>query len=56
MVDYKELFYRSQAVIADTIEKFELISDELKKCMQDCEEKIISEDNKITIINKFEDS
>ena len=51
MKDYKELFYRSQATIADAIENLENISEQLKKCMQDCENDIISENNKVIYLN-----
>lgn len=51
MTTYKELFLKSQAIIASTIENLEIIADELKKCMQECEDEIISEENKIIDIN-----
>lgn len=51
MTSYKELFLKSQAIIANTIENLEIISDELKKCMQDCEEEVISVENKVIDIN-----
>lgn len=51
MSSYKELFLKSQAIIADAIENLEIISDELKKYMQKCEDEIISEENKIIDIN-----
>ncbi len=54
MSNYKKLFYESQAVVADTIEKLEFIINELKRHMQDCEEEVISEENKIININKQE--
>jgi len=44
MADYKELYYESQAKIADMIEKLEEMTEELKKLMRENEEKIISED------------
>lgn len=56
MSSYKELFLKSQGVIADTIENFEVILEELKKCMQDCEDEVISEENKIIEINNKKDS
>ena len=43
MIDYKELYYESQAKIADIIEKLEEMSQELKNFMQESEEKVISE-------------
>lgn len=56
MPDYKELFYKSQAAIADTIEKLDLLSAQLKVFMQDCEEEAVSEKEKIIMINKQEGS
>ena len=56
MPDYKELFYKSQAAIADTIEKLDLLSAQLKVFMQDCEEKAVSEKEKIIMINKQQGS
>ncbi len=41
MLNYKDLFYKSQAIIADVIEHLDAISYELKKYMQECEEEII---------------
>ena len=55
MPDYKELFYKSQAAIADTIEKLDLLSAQLKVFMQDCEEEAVSEKEKIIMI-KFSQS
>ncbi|MGN0612867.1 MAG: hypothetical protein ACI4JB_03125 [Porcipelethomonas sp.] len=42
MPDYKELFYKSQITIADTIEKLDMISKELKEKMMEYEDEIIS--------------
>lgn len=56
MSGYKELFLKSQAIIADAIEKLELISDELKQCMLKCEEDIIIEKNKIIKIDSQDDT
>ncbi len=44
MPDYKELFYASQAEIADTIEKLENITESLKSFMCSCEDNIIESD------------
>ena len=52
MISYKDLFYKSQTAIADTIEKLDLISTELKKCMQECEDEIIPEDDKVINISE----
>ena len=52
MTSYKELFIKSQAMIADIIDKLEIISEELKKCMQECENEVISGENKIVEVNK----
>lgn len=45
MLDYKELFYRSQVEIANAISDLDFISDKLKKCMQKCEQEIIAAEN-----------
>ncbi|HEZ7986675.1 MAG TPA: hypothetical protein RWO09_07045 [Ruminococcus sp.] len=55
MLSYKELFFKSQAIIADTIESLEIIIEKLKKCMQECEDEVISEENKIIDINSKKD-
>ena len=43
MPDYKELFYQSQAQLADIAEKLKQLSDEIKHNMECAEEKILSE-------------
>lgn len=48
-VKYRELFYKSQAAIADTIESLENLSEQLKKIMNECEDEIISDNNNINI-------
>ena len=40
MSSYRELFSKSQATIANTIEDLEIILEELKKCMLECEDDI----------------
>ncbi len=55
MLGYKELFLKSQAIIADAIENLEVISEELKKCMSNCEEDLISNENKIVKIDNKND-
>ncbi len=45
MPDYKSLFYKSQAEIADSIEILEALSLKLIKCMQYCEDNIIEEND-----------
>jgi hypothetical protein len=45
MPDYKELFYISQKAINDTIDTIEEIKAFLIKCMQECEDEIVSDDN-----------
>ncbi len=55
MLGYKELFLKSQALIENTIENLEIISNELKKCMQECEDEVISEENKVININNKKD-
>lgn len=49
MLSYKELFYKSQDIIAETIENLESISEKLKEFMLDCEDNILSENNVIDI-------
>ncbi len=55
MLSYKELFLQSQAIITNAIENLEVISDELKKCMLNCEEDILSEKDKIIKIDSKKD-
>lgn len=55
MLGYKELLLKSQAIITNTIENLEIISNELKYCMQECENEVISEENKIIDINSKKD-
>ncbi len=43
MPDYKSLFYKSQAELADSIEILEALSLKLIKCLQYCENKVIEE-------------
>ena len=43
MDKYKEFFYKSQAGMADAIENLEEILYELKVCMIECEEQVISD-------------
>lgn len=43
MPDYKELFYKSQAEIADTVEMLEAMTQKLIACMQYCEERVTEE-------------
>ena len=42
MPDYKELFYKSQAQLADIAEKLRELADEIEHKMQCTEEEIIS--------------
>lgn len=56
MTSYKELYLKSQAVIADAIENFEVTTYKMKKCMQECEDEVISGENKIIEINDKENS
>ncbi len=44
MQNYKQLFYQSQAALADAIKNLEKLTQELKECMQACEETVITED------------
>lgn len=48
MVNYKELFYRSQAKLAEAIEQMDLMSAQLKVFMCDAEECVIHQ-NEITV-------
>lgn len=41
MPDYKQLFYKSQAEIADMIDELSLLENRLKDFMSDCEDKIL---------------
>ncbi|MEE5992080.1 MAG: hypothetical protein V3G42_02970 [Oscillospiraceae bacterium] len=43
MPDYKELFYQSQAQLADLAEKLRELSDEIYHKMECAEEEILSE-------------
>lgn len=43
MPDYKELFYKSQAAIADTLDILDEIRTSLIECMQECEDEVISD-------------
>lgn len=56
MSNYKELFLKSQSIIANTIENLEIISEELKKFMIYCEDEVISNENRIININNKKDS
>jgi len=42
MPDYKELFYQSQAQLADVTEKLRELADEIEHKMQCAEEEVIS--------------
>lgn len=54
MIDYKELFYKSQAKIADVIDELDCMSRSLKDFMNECEEKVIvDEDKNIEMKNNF---
>ena len=44
MIDYKELFYKSQAEIAETLEKVREIEERLQYFMQVCEENVMCEE------------
>lgn len=50
MADYKELFYQSQAKIADVVEELDRLSDMLKKHMIDMEEITVDENDKNNLI------
>ena len=45
MPDYKQLFYRSQAEIADIIEQLSQLEERLKEHMLECEEKVVGDEN-----------
>ncbi len=45
MTDYKELFYKSQAKIADLEEQFEALTSDLKAFMKNCEEAVVESDD-----------
>ncbi len=42
MLDYKELYFRSQAALAKAIETLEELAEELSWCMKSCEDAVIS--------------
>ncbi len=45
MSDYKELFYQSQAKLADAIDELDSLSQSLKEFMVEAEESVISKDS-----------
>lgn len=45
MIDYKELFYESQAELADIAEELKRLVLKIESSMRTAEEKVISEDN-----------
>lgn len=45
MPDYKELYYRSQAALADAVEILDKLKEQLRWCMMDCEERVLSEES-----------
>ena len=45
MPDYKELFYESQAELADMEERLKQMILEIRSFMRKCEEEVISEDD-----------
>lgn len=44
MPDYEQLYYKSQAQLADTIELLEQLTGKLKHFMENCEEAILTDD------------
>lgn len=48
MPDYKELYYKSQAALADVMETLDNLKEQLRWCMMDCEECVISEKSEET--------
>ena len=45
MLDYKSLFYESQAKISDLINQLEILTSDLIAHMQSCEELVIESNN-----------
>lgn len=45
MTDYKTLFYKSQAKIADLQKEFEDLTSDLKAFMQNCEKSVVKSDD-----------
>lgn len=45
MPDYKDLFYKSQAEIADAIEMLDAMKQQLLECMQYCEDGILDDED-----------
>ena len=45
MIDYKELFYESQAELADIAEELKRLVLKIESSMRTAEEKVISEDD-----------
>ncbi len=45
MSNYEELFYQSQAALADAIDALEKVTAHLKECMINSEETVISDTN-----------
>ncbi len=45
MPNYRELYFKSQAALADAIEALENLQKELIDCMNECEEAVISDES-----------
>lgn len=45
MPNYKELYFKSQAALADAIAALESVQKELIACMNECEETVISDES-----------
>lgn len=56
MSSYKELFYKSQSEIAEAIDNIEKILSWLKECMLECEDEVMSMENRIISIQNKNDN
>lgn len=45
MPNYKELYFQSQAALADAIDTLDKLREQLIRCMQQCEEEATSGEN-----------
>lgn len=55
MLDFKELFYASQAEIADTLEQLQDTENRLRFFLQSCEEQVITKNITMTVNNNKND-
>lgn len=48
MPNYKELYFKSQAALADAVETLDKLREQLCSCMVQCEEAVIADDEEKT--------